>query len=186
MARKPLKSYWIDDVQYAHCKKCGEDTARKKLKGRQKTGTCQECHRKGLAEHHRRPEVKAAQSAYRAEYLARPEVKKRNTEYMTTYSPAYQAKNYPKFKEELDAFRRLLLWSMGVRDFDQEYEFHHVVAQAVTGTECISTILHKGKNFWMQAWTEAHTLCVVMTKEEHNEYHKNHIMQEDGTFVVCS
>ena len=169
----------MNEIQWAFCVTCECDTARYAPKGR-KTGKCKAC----LAKRDARPEVKAKKAAYdalpevkakKAERNARPEVKARIA--------TYQAKRNAEAKAERNAYRNILLLSLGVTDLSQDYEFHHVVSKKVTGHKAIGTLLlHKPT--WEQAWAEAHSLCVVWEKAYHKQFHKTHEMQEDGTFTV--
>jgi len=179
-------------------------------------GDCKACKRRMDAKYRSKPENKAKQAEYMVEYVAKPEAKARRAELRTRpeakvkaaalnaawydknrakqaerrASPegkAKQAKSNAEFKVERDAYRNLLLLSLGVTDLSQEYDFHHVIGRQShpedRRPDTIATLLSK-KSTWEQAWEEAHTFCVVMTKAEHTEYHRTHKMQEDGTFTV--
>ena len=144
------------------CIRCGSTDRHAPAKVK-KIGDCKACKAKRDAG----PEARAREAARRA----RPEVKAKRAALTATLSA------------ERDAYRNFLLLSMGVTDLSQDYDFHHVIGRKVTGHDTIGTLL-RSRGTWEQAWTEAHTLTVVMTKADHKEYHRTHKMQEDGTFAV--
>ena len=183
MAGKPKESYWINEIQWAFCVTCECDTARYKPPKGKKIGECKAC----IAKRHATPENKARQ----AELRALPENKAKRAAYMVEYVARPEAgvrlaARHARAKAERAAYRNFLLLSMGVTDLTQDYDFHHVVGRKVTGHKAIGSLLVKGHNFWEQVWEEAHELCVVMTKADHERYHSEYKMQEDGTFAVRS
>ena len=148
------------------CRSCG-GTRRGAPTCGNKLGPCLDCKIKQNNAYVVTPEGRVA----KARYNVGPKAK------------ALQLVGDKKFKAERDGFRNLLLWSKGVRDFSQEYDFHHVVNRRVTGHDTIAHLLCN-KSTWAQAWEEAHTLCVAWTREYHiGTFHPSHKMLPDGTYV---
>jgi len=161
------------------CNVCGSTRRGQVRKGR-RLGTCLDCRRRINA----RPKNVAARRAYSKTAEGKASQARADAKHAATaQGRRTRARAGAVQATERAAYRNLLLMSMGVTDLSQAWEFHHVIGRKATGHQIIAMLLGH-KNTWAQAWTEAHTLCVVMTNADHNRYHSEHKMQEDGTFVV--